>query len=95
MLTKEILNDLPSGSIIAMGIVQNNEHGVFMTEYRKNDNLRWVAKRGSDYGDWAIYIHWEDHQLEWVLLNGDKVTNHAYIKKLVTCDDEALKLYRR
>lgn len=98
MLTREILETLQNstdGVVIATGIVQNNEGGVYMTDFRKNDDLRWVAKVGSGYADWAIYIHWAEHSLEWVLQNGDKVTTQAYIKKLVPCDDEALKLYRR
>ena len=61
--------------------------------YGKGQDLKWVATRGGIH-DWAIYIapaDWEDLRIKQM---GDKVHNRESIKKLVSCDDEALEMYR-
>jgi hypothetical protein len=55
--------------------------------------LIWVAIRGY-IEDWAIYVHWADKGLDYVIQNGDKITNIHHIKQLVHCNDAALSLYR-
>ena len=93
ILTSEQLRQLLPNSIIASGIIKNNPDGLFMTTSRLGDNLMWVAKKGT-IDDWAIYIHWEESGIDFVISNGDKVTNIDYIKKLVPCSDEVLQMYR-
>jgi len=44
--------------------------------------------------DWAIYIHWAEHDVEQVLSMGDKVRERDNILKLINCDEEMLKAYR-
>lgn len=93
MLTEAKLKAMESGDLIATGIVLNNPDGIFMTNDRLNDELRWVAVRGG-YHDWAIYIQWADRDVEYVRKSGDKVRGKENIQKLVPCDEEALNLYR-
>lgn len=106
-LTKQNLEEMASGEIIAVGIVENSPEGVYMTNYRKGDILFWVAKRGDGYPDWAIYAHFlktsslieEDSEgnatIAGVLAMGDKITGGRDVKTLVDCDDEALSMYRK
>ena len=92
-MTIEEYNLIPNNSIIAKGVIPNSPEGIFMTEHRKGDNLIWIAKK-SYYGEWAIYVHWEDNGEEYVLNYGDKLYSPPDIKKLIPCDDEVFNLYR-
>jgi hypothetical protein len=92
-MTLKEYNQIPNDSIIAKGIVPNSHEGITASRTRKGDNLIWIAKK-SYYGDWAIYIHWEEKGEEYVLDYGDKVYSIPDIKKLLPCDDEVMKLYR-
>lgn len=93
MLTLQKLKDMKPHEIIDMGNVVNSPEGVFITDTDKGRLMTWVAKRGEIF-DWAIYIHWADKSVNWVLQHGDKVKDPSNIKKLVPCDEEALKMYR-
>ena len=93
MLTLDKLKEMEPGTVFATGIISNSPEGVYMTDERYGDKLRWVAKRGGIH-DWAIYIGWEEKSLEYVKDYGDKVYNEFNIKKLVPCTDEAYKQYR-
>jgi hypothetical protein len=93
MLTLQELKDMKPKTVFATGIVENSPNGIYMTDHNVGGKLLWVAKRGGIH-DWCIYIHWEDRGLNYVITNGDKVTNEHNIKKLVPCDDEAFKMYR-
>lgn len=93
-LTIEKLESIRNGEIIAQGVVSNSPKGVFITQEYKGRELLWVAKKGHGYNDWAIYIHWADYGLDYVLTNGDKVMNPSNIQKLVPCSKEVLAKYR-
>lgn len=84
---------MPEFTIFARGEIANSPDGIYMTDTRKGDTLKWIAKRG-EIDDWAIYIHWSENGYEFVESNGDKVISAMNIKKLVPCDDEAFKMYR-
>ena len=93
MLTLKMLKDMPDSIVFATGIIPNSPEGVYMTDMRKGDNLRWVAKRGRIH-DWVIYLDWEEKSLEEVMHNGQKTHDEKNIRKLVPCDDEAFSWYR-
>lgn len=93
MLTVELLKQMEPGHIFAFGDIENSSRGVYMTNENPGRMLTWVAKRGTIH-DWAIYIGWKWEGMEWVLNHGGKVTSPPNIKKLVPCDEEALKMYR-
>ena len=80
-------------SVFASGEIENSPDGIFMTSSNIGKKLLWIAKRGGIH-DWAIYCHWADKGIEYVISNGDKVTSPQNIKKLVPCDDEAFSMYR-
>ena len=93
ILTLENLKSMRPGEIIASGVTRNSPEGVYMTDNDYGRKMIWIAKRGAIH-DWTIYIHWESNGFDFVLSQGDKVTNKENIKKLVPCDDEALGMYR-
>lgn len=93
MLTKEEFDKLPLGQVFATGVLPNAPEGLFMTNERQGEDLRWVAKKGWGY-DWAIYCHWAGHSAEWVEQSGDKVTSETHIRRCVPCTDEIFKIYR-
>lgn len=94
MLTLDKLKSMEPEAIIATGTIQNHPDGLYMTNENIGKELLWVAKRGY-YHDWAIYCHWADSSMDYVLTNGDKITTDSNIKKLVPCDEEALRMYRK
>lgn len=94
MLTLDLLKSMEPDSIISWGIIPNHPEGLYMTDSNIGKELIWVAKRGG-YHDWAIYTHWAEKGIDYVLTNGDKVTTDSNIKKLVPCDEEALRMYRK
>jgi hypothetical protein len=93
MLTLQELKDMKPGIVFAHGTTVNAPTGIYMTNEDKGRELLWAAKRGGIH-DWAIYIHWADKGLKYVVEHGDKVTSPGNIKKLVPCDDEAFSMYR-
>lgn len=93
MLSKRQLMDMPDNTIFAHGLVADGADGVNITNSGRV--LRWLAKRGNGFYDWTIYIGLSSDPESYIVTNGDKVTGEAHIKKLVPCDDEAYKLYRR
>lgn len=93
-LTIDKLKDMNPETIFAEGITSNDPAGIYMTDSNISRKLYWLAKRGAIH-DWTIYIHWADKGRQFVIDAGDKVTDEANIKKLVPCDDEAYKMYRR
>ena len=93
MLTLKKLQDMESHAIIDKGEAVNSPEGIFMTDSDIGRAMRWVAKRGN-IDDWAIYIHWAQHDYDYIKNHGIKVTGAKDIKKLVPCDDEAFKRYR-
>ena len=96
MLTLKELQAFPDGEVFATGVLPNNHIGIFLTNTREGDGLRWVAKKGWGYTDWAIYAHWDDeHDTAWIADHGDKVTTDHNIQRCVPCEDDVLKLYRK
>ena len=93
MLSLQDLKDMPQGTVFAHGETENSPDGIYMTNSDIGRKMIWAAKRGNIH-DWAIYIHWAESGIKYVLSNGDKVKNSANIKKLVPCDDEAFSMYR-
>lgn len=93
MLSIEQLKEMPPKTVFAQGEIENSPDGVYMTDTDVGKKMIWAAKRGGIH-DWAIYIHWADMGVDYVISNGDKVTNEKNIQKLVPCTDEALKMYR-
>ena len=65
-----------------------------MTNTNIGKKLLWVARRGGGPSDWAIYTHWQEMGIDYVLSNGDKVRDRENVKKLVPCTKEALDEYR-
>lgn len=82
------------GTVFATGEVPNSTDGINMTPSDPGRMMCWAARRGG-VDDWAIYIFWADHGIQYALDCGDKVTFTDHIKKLVPCDNEALARYRK
>ncbi len=93
MLTLDKLKAMAPGEIFAKGVVSNSPEGVYMTGNDLGRELIWVAKRG-DFHDWGIYLHWASLGEQYVINNGDKLTNKKYIDMLVPCEDQAFEYYR-
>ena len=94
MLTLKQFIDLPDNEIFAKGIVQNNPEGVHLTNNRLNNDLMWVAKKGSA-NDWAVYIAWAEKGEEYTENHGDKILIKDHILRLVPCEEVVLHLYRK
>jgi len=92
MLTLEMLKKMKPG-MFAKGESVDSHLGINMTNSGKM--LKWVAVRGRIW-DWAIYCNLaEDNSYEWICASGYKVYSEATIRRLVPCDNEAYKMYRR
>lgn len=86
-LTKEILDKMEPETIIGYGV------STTLNLISDDRPLKWVAVRG--YApDWAIYAHEAHQTTEFVMQSGDKIHNRETIKRLIPCDEEALKSYR-
>lgn len=92
-LTLKEFNLIKNNTVFDKGIVLNSPEEVYMTNTDLNRPMLWVAVKGN-YNDWCIYIHWADNDEEYVLNYGDKVINSENIKKLISCDNDVLSLYR-
>ncbi len=86
-------NAVPDGEVFDKGEIANSADGVYITDSRPGEMLKWVAKKGHG-NDWGIYIHWAKSGYDYVIANGDKVTSEDNIKKLVPCTDEVFGRYR-
>ena len=84
---------MPPHACFATGTAINHPEGLYMVNSDIGRELIWAAKRGF-IDDWCIYVHWADSGLDYVLNNGDKITNARYIKQLVPCTDQAFARYR-
>lgn len=94
LLTLQRLKDMEPGEVFAGGIIENSPEGIYMTDSGMGSNLVWYAIRGQIH-DWAIYCGLEGTPKQAVLNYGTKVRDLNNVKKLVPCDDEALKMYRQ
>lgn len=93
MLTLTDLKEMEKGTIFATGEIENSPEGLYMINKYQGKKLLWIAKRGG-IEDWAIYTHWAENGMQFVIENGDKVKGEWNIKKLVPCDQEAFERYR-
>lgn len=93
MLTLEKLKAIKPYEIFKSGDTIDNETGCNMMNTSRV--LTYVACRGYIH-DWAIYCQYKDEcwSLEQIHDNGEKVTSEQNIKRLVSCDEEAFKMYR-
>lgn len=89
----EQFNSMPAGEVFVKGEVENSPNGIFMTNNKQGEMLKWVAKKGHG-NDWCIYCHWSESGYDFVMTNGDKVTSEVNIRKLVPCTDEVFESYR-
>ena len=93
MLTLDDFNKINACSIIAKGEMQNSPLGIFMTNERQGDLLKWIAVKGFG-NDWAIYCHWAEKSYDFVKQSGDKISTEVNICHCVPCEDEVMRLYR-
>ena len=91
-LTAERLASFPNCAAFCVGTTVDSPDGVNMMNTGKP--LKFVAVKG-DIEDWAIYVHWDYHDDIYVKAQGDKVTDLEAVKRVLTCSDSALRLYRR
>ena len=91
MLTLEDLKKMEPHKIFEHGVIRDDQDGINMTG--SGEMLRWVAVRGGIH-DWAIYYGQENETDEWISRQGDKVIRGSHIRKLVSCNNEALSMYR-
>ncbi len=91
MWTLEMLNAVPKHTIFATGVLPDTADGLFMANTGKE--LRFVAVSG-EIGDFCIYCHFADKDVEWIRHNGDKVCVERHIKRCVPMDDEVFARYR-
>lgn len=92
MLTVELLQEMAPGEIFSRGIFKDDHIGInFMWSGLL---LKWIACRGQGYHDWAIYIGSLGDSEDYIQSGGDKLGNIDSITRLVSCDVDALKLYR-
>jgi hypothetical protein len=95
MLTLQQLKDMKPGTFASGTLVDSPDQ---INLARTGNTVRWVAVRGG-IEDWCIYaqnphygnLAWDEYRVK---TEGDKITSEANIRKLVECDDEALKMYR-
>jgi len=93
MLTQVEFDKLFAGQVITKGEIENSPLGIYMTDTRRGEMLKWIAVKG--YGnDWAIYCRWATNSYEFIETSRDKVRNKENILKLVPCEASVLSLYR-
>lgn len=94
-LNKEDFSGYAPGTIMGMGITTNDLNGAYMTDNDKGRELRYVAVKGYN-NDWCIYVKWaETSSYENVINNGDKIHGRDNIMRVVPCEEEVFKLYRK
>ena len=94
-LTGKKLRETKSG-IFMEGTTTDDARGV---NYGNSGRvLRWVAVKsgppGGYHEDWTIYCGLEGDDPENIALEGDKVLCLRDVRKLISCDKEALEMYR-
>lgn len=94
MLTLQKLQSIQPDTAFASGTCTNSPEDIYMTSSNIGKQMSFVAVKGYN-NDWAIYIGWAHLSLDHIRSNGDKLQNRDYIKKLVPCDEDALRAYRR
>lgn len=90
---KEFQN-IESGTVFAKGIIMDGPNGLHMTNNSEQE-LRWLAKKGEGYDDWAVYVATSSQSYEYIEQYGDKVFSERNILKCIQADRETLNRYRR
>ena len=86
-LNIEDLKKMTPGKIFAEGLIKDAR--IY------NQEIRWLAKRGEGYHDWAVYYHTPEKSRTFIEQQGDKMFTEEVIRNLVPCTDEAWAMYRR
>jgi len=95
MLTIIDFDKIPYGTVFAQGTERNAPGEIYMTDYFHNRMLKWVAKKGWG-NDFAVYVSWDDKSTYQECAEcGDKVMDIDTVKRLIKCDDEVIKRYRK
>lgn len=82
-LTKEKLSSIKPGTIFATGLLVNSKGLV----------NRWVAKKGR-VNDWAIYYGDMGCPIQ-IAEHGNKISSKDEIPRIIPCNIDVLKAYRR
>lgn len=95
-LTVDILKDM-SPCVFRKGEINNADLPEPMVNIYEYPGLRlkWVAKRGQGYHDWAVYLHFDDQSFADCVIHGQKTRSEKNIRLLVPCTDEAFAMYRK
>lgn len=93
IITIELLDVLPEGSIFAIGITTDNKDGFNMSDSGRE--IGWIAKKGDGGNDWAVYTHFTNHDLFFIQTQGDKVHPREYIENVLQFDDAVWERYRQ
>lgn len=91
ILSLQQLKDMQPNTIFATGETSVEDYW----DNSKEMQINWIAVRGGIH-DWAIYYqlvekNWSDSEIRNM---GEKMHNEVSIKKCVSYDDEAFKMYR-
>ena len=90
-LLNKMINDAQPGQIIAAGLATDTPDSLHMTG--SGNWLKWVVKVGGA-GDWAMYCHWDEHSVEWVAEQGDKVHGVENLENVLYMEDGVLRRMR-
>lgn len=93
LLTVERLENMPDGYIFRQGAFRDAPDGD-INYVGTGLILRWIAKRGNGFPDWAIYVGRQEQTVQEIAMYGDKIHSSDSIRRLVPCTDEALARYR-
>jgi len=91
VLTLDKLKAMAAKTVFNRGEAVDGPLGINLTG--KGGMLKWVAVRGV-YHDWNIYAGRNTTSYEGIARCGETVHDKNTIKKLVSCDEEAFRLYR-
>lgn len=92
MITLEDWEKIPAGEIVR--IVTTKYHN---TTAEGNPELTFVVKKGvvdEGLGDWAIYYHYSNREIQWIAEYGEKLASKSRIQLIFPCDPDVFSLYR-
>lgn len=91
-MTLEEFTSLKPG-IFEVGLISNTSEGVYLTDNREGDLLKWVAVKGYN-DDWCIYADWVEKDIDLIRKSGQKIFGEENILKLIS-NKELLTKYRK
>ena len=97
MMTIEQLTQLPLGKPFANGIISDSVFKLINPDFIGDSpikQLKWIAKMGMGWHDWAIYYGPNDFPDELIIEHGFKVRTTPAIRELVPCEIAVLDKYR-